>query len=498
MKSTKSDTNDKQAGILDTQPPGFSPGEALQIARDLYGLDGKVSPLDSERDQNFLLDTPSGDQFVLKIANSAMDPAILMMQVEALEHIAVVDPELPVPRVLYSRNSSSLERIQAIDGRSHYLHVLTYLPGLCPPGDQARRVLHRPMGTFLARLVLALRGFYHPAASYELLWDLKQAAVLKDYLHHVPDPEQRQLVVYFLDRFERFVLPEIPKLRFQIVHNDFAPNNIVVAPDDPGVIVGIIDFGDMIHSPLIADLAITIADMLPGQDEPLEVAEEIIAAYQEIVPLETLELTLLYDLIAIRLTLLNVIAAWRVHLYPENREYIAGYVDSVWVSLAEWRNFDPVKVTKRFFRICGFWESEDLAPRHKISKDTRSAMLERRTRLLGPCAYLFYERPLHIVRGEGVWLYDEAENRYLDVYNNVPHVGHCHPHVVKAIADQARTLNTSTRYLHDLILELAERITSRLPESLSVCMLVCTGTEANELAWRMAKLVSGNATSRLM
>jgi 4-aminobutyrate aminotransferase-like enzyme len=96
------------------------------------------------------------------------------------------------------------------------------------------------------------------------------------------------------------------------------------------------------------------------------------------------------------------------------------------------------------------------------------------------------------MRGEGVWLYDDEGHRYLDVYNNVPQVGHCHPHVVKAISHQARMLNTSTRYLHGLILELAERITSRLPEPLSVCMFVCTGTEANELAWRMAKLASGN------
>jgi 4-aminobutyrate aminotransferase-like enzyme len=96
------------------------------------------------------------------------------------------------------------------------------------------------------------------------------------------------------------------------------------------------------------------------------------------------------------------------------------------------------------------------------------------------------------VRGEGVWLYDDEGVRYLDVYNNVPHVGHCHPHVVKAISQQSRMLNISTRYLHGFILELAERITSRLPESLSVCTFVCTGTEANELAWRMAKLASGN------
>jgi 4-aminobutyrate aminotransferase-like enzyme/Ser/Thr protein kinase RdoA (MazF antagonist) len=486
------DGNHNQARILDTQPPFFSPEEALELARDLYGLDGTISSLNSERDQNFRIDTLSGDQFVIKIANSAMDPAVLMMQVEALAHIALVDPELPVPRVLNSRNESALERIRANDGRSHYVHVLTYMPGSYPPEDSTRCALFRPLGACLARLVLALRGFYHPAANYKLLWDLKQAALLRDYLHHVPDPENRQLASYFLDRFERVVLPEIPKLRSQIIHNDFAPHNMVVAEDDPGEIVGILDFGDMIHSPLVMDLATPIALMFHGQDEPLEIAEDIIAAYHDILPLEPLELSLLYDLIATRMTMLNVIGSWRVNLYPDNREYIAGYVDRVWDELAVWRNLDPAEVTKRYFRACGYWESEDLVPPKRVSKESRSAQLERRARLLGPCAYLFYENPLHIVRGEGVWLYDDEGDRYLDVYNNVPHVGHCHPHVVKAISNQTRMLNTSTRYLHDLILELAERLTNKLPEPLSVCTFVCSGTEANELAWRMAKLVSGN------
>ena len=491
---TMSDTNgnDNQAGILGTQPPCFTNGEVLEFARDLYGLNGTISPLDSERDQNFRIDTPSGDQFVIKIANSATDQAILMMQVEALAHIAMVDPELPVPRVLYSRNESALERIQANDGRSHVVQVLTYMPGRYPPDGSTSRTLLRPLGACLARLALALRGFYHPAANYELLWDLKQAAVLRDYLHHIPDPGHRQLADYFLDRFERLVLPEIPKLRSQVIHNDFAPNNLVVAEDDPGEIVGIIDFGDMIHTPLVMDMAAPIAYMFREQDDLLEIAVEIIAAYHEILPLEPLELSLMYDLIATRLTMLNVIAAWRGNLFPDKREYIAGYVDSVWVKLAAWRTLDPAEVTRRYFRACGFWESEDLVPPTRVSKETRSAQLERRARLLGSCAYLFYESPLHIVRGEGVWLYDDEGDRYLDVYNNVPHVGHCHPHVVKAISHQSRMLNTSTRYLHGLILELAERITSRLPEPLTVCMFVCTGTEANELAWRMAKLVSGN------
>jgi 4-aminobutyrate aminotransferase-like enzyme/Ser/Thr protein kinase RdoA (MazF antagonist) len=481
-----------QAEILFTQPPHISSGEISEFARELYGLDGIISLLESERDQNFRIDTSSGDSFVIKIANSAVDPAILMMQVEALAHIAIVDPELPVPKVIYSKNETALERIQAKDGLSHFVHILSYLPGSYPPEGPASRVLYRPLGACLARLTQALRGFYHPAARYELLWDLRQAILLRKYVDHIPDPDHRQLANYFLDRFESVVLPEIPKLRSQIIHNDFAPNNLVVAADDPGKIVGILDFGDMIHTPLVMDLAAPIAHLFRGEETTPDLAEDIVAAYHEILPLEPLELSLLYDLIATRLTMLNVIAAWRVKLFPENWEYIAGYVEQVWKALAVWRSLDPEEVNRRYFRACGYWEHEMLASSTIAPSENRAAILERRAQLLGPHAYLFYEEPLHLVRGEGVWLYDEEGERYLDVYNNVPHVGHCHPHVVNAIAKQTRLLNTSTRYIHGLILELAERITDKLPDALSVCTFVCTGTEANELAWRMAKLVSGH------
>ncbi len=121
------------------------------------------------------------------------------------------------------------------------------------------------------------------------------------------------------------------------------------------------------------------------------------------------------------------------------------------------------------------------------------SLLERRYRVLGRNSPLFYERPLHLVRGEGVWLWDEAGNRYLDAYNNVPHVGHCHPHVVEAMAKQAATLNTHTRYLHEGVVDYAERLTATFDPSLSMAMLVCTGSEANELALRISNVITGGA-----
>ena len=120
-----------------------------------------------------------------------------------------------------------------------------------------------------------------------------------------------------------------------------------------------------------------------------------------------------------------------------------------------------------------------------------SALIERRRALLGPAYRLFYEKPIHMVRGDGPWLFDSDGNRYLDAYNNVASVGHCHPHIVDAIARQAARLNTHTRYLGESILNYAERILATVPDALGNIMFTCTGSEANDLALRVARHCSG-------
>jgi 4-aminobutyrate aminotransferase-like enzyme len=126
--------------------------------------------------------------------------------------------------------------------------------------------------------------------------------------------------------------------------------------------------------------------------------------------------------------------------------------------------------------------------RSRVESD---ALLERRYRVLGRNSPLFYDKPLHLVRGEGVWLYDADGRRYLDAYNNVPHVGHCHPRVVAALKGQAAALNIHTRYLDENVVAYAERLTSLFDGELSMAMFCCTGSEANELALRIARDCSG-------
>ena len=118
-------------------------------------------------------------------------------------------------------------------------------------------------------------------------------------------------------------------------------------------------------------------------------------------------------------------------------------------------------------------------------------LMVRRESVLGSNVPTFYEVPLHLVRGQGVWVWDDKGQKYLDCYNNVPHVGHCHPHVVAAISEQAATLNIHTRYLHDGIIEFAERLTAKFQSQLDQVIMVCSGSEANDIALRMAQAMTG-------
>ena len=122
---------------------------------------------------------------------------------------------------------------------------------------------------------------------------------------------------------------------------------------------------------------------------------------------------------------------------------------------------------------------------------TTNELFARRERLLGVGTPIFYDQPVNIVRGEGVWLFDADGRRYVDMYNNVPCVGHCHPHVVEAMHKQASTLNVHSRYLHEGLLDYAERLTNLHADSLTSVVFTCTGTEASEVAMGMARVVTG-------
>jgi len=203
-------------------------------------------------------------------------------------------------------------------------------------------------------------------------------------------------------------------------------------------------------------------------------AMRFVDGYRSVTPLEPEELEVLPDLLSARLVTVAVLFGWRAARHPDN-DYLRGWESYLWPLLAYLESEGRTRFGARLRAIPTVADP--------------AALVERRAEAFGPAlSPLSYDRPLHLVRGEGVWLIDADGARFLDCYNNVPVVGHAHPRVSDAIARQSRLLNTNMRYLHDAAIELAERLVASMPPSsrLDTVLLVNSGSEANDTAWRLA------------
>jgi 4-aminobutyrate aminotransferase-like enzyme/Ser/Thr protein kinase RdoA (MazF antagonist) len=463
--------------------PAVTVEQAVDVARRVFGIEGSAKPLESERDRNFRISAMDGS-FTLKFANPAEGPGVLSMQAAALEHLARVAPELPVPRNNLTVHGAAVAEYE-VNGETLPVRMLTYLPGETLANGGSSPGLRRSIASTLGELGRALRGFFHPAAGRVLLWDLSHLERLRPRVADV-ESGQRDVIEHWLDRFERFVSPSLPRLRGQVIHNDFNPDNLLADPADPNRVGGIIDFGDMTHAPLIVDLAVAIAYQLHNNDDPADVFAEMVGSYHQALALESAELDVLPDLVAARLVQSLVIGAWRAKHHPDNVEYILSNSGTSWATLQRLSSLRIDNLVSAAQRAC-FMPTPASAPRTDLGR-----LLERRRTRLGEGMRLSYDVPLHAVAAEGVWLVDADDVRHLDAYNNVPHVGHSHPAVTAAIARQSAVLNTNTRYLVESVLEYADRLTSLLPDGLDVAVFANSGSEANDLAWRMARTVTGN------
>jgi 4-aminobutyrate aminotransferase-like enzyme len=497
IPQSKTGVGAKAETVLEAQAPAFSAREAEAIAQRDFGIQASAHPLDSERDQNFRLRAKNGSEWVLKIANPAENPALLDMQTQALLHIAQVDPSLGIPRVRATPDGALFHEIDGAEGRRFIVRVLSFLPGQLLDDATLHPALGRDVGAMAARLARALRGFFHPAARHELLWDLTQAPALRTRTHHIEEQGRRRVVEEVLDHFGAEVLPQLKMQRAQVIHNDVSCMNTLV---EGNRVTGVIDFGDLIHAPLVCDLAVPIAELIREHPDPIAAAAEITAGYHAVTALEDDELRLIFDLVSTRCAMEVAVANWRVCDHPENTDYIMAGNREAGAQLDQMREWGAERMYTALRRACATSVSIEVSDftRTPSNEDNMQSLIERRRQRLGPELELSYDKPVHVVRGEGVWLIDDTGRWLLDAYNNVPSVGHCHPTVVQALARQAATLNTNTRYLYKSVIEYADRLTATMPGELSVCMFVCSGSEANDLAWRLAKAHTGNAGGIVM
>ena len=459
--------------------------DAEHLADEHWGLDCQAKLLVGYEDLNFLLVTDAGDRWVLKISREGVDERSLDCQIQALKSLEESVVAHLVQRVRPAGDGRCLIPIETGEGGPRWVRVLSYLEGTPLANHRNRpRPFLEEIGRTLARLDLALGAFDHPGAHLDHGWRIERAHEVGRYAKHIPDPTRREMIEHHLDRFRSKVAPRLAGLDHGVIHNDANDYNLLVrdGADETPVLAGLIDFGDCLHTVTIAELAIAAAYLMLDRDDPLTTAAHLAAGYHSVRPITVIEQELLFDLIVARLCTSVTMSARGLDLEPDN-EYLQIAAQPIWRLLERMARIDPDEATRLIEDAC--------ASSSTPVRSTDEIVAIRRNHL-GRNLSISYSQPLKIVRGEGQYLFDDNGRRYLDLVNNVCHVGHCHPQVVAAARRQMAVLNTNTRYLHDNLAEYARRLTSTLPDPLEVCFFVNSGTEANDLALRLARAHTGS------
>jgi len=473
--------------------PSFSCEVVQKIVQDLYGIEGVLEPLPAEWDQNLRLDGGDAGTFVVKIANRASSTELLEFQNAVFNRLSERWSSGKSPSVVVSLSGDNISTISNSEGVPFRMRVLTYLPGrpLATVHPLCERTLDR-LGYALGDLDQCLFDFRHPAMDRDLRWDLRQTEWISSHTRRIPNVQRRGIVERLVLQHRARVIPVLPELSVSVIHNDANDENILLTPDSEGgwKVAGLLDFGDMLRTHTVNELAIACAYTILRMEDPVVVTARIVEGYHRVRPLTELEIQVLFPLICMRLCVSVTTSAIAAEEDPDN-EHRQVSDRLAWEMLEQLEPIDWRDAENRIRESCGL----DKRPKAQFGNRqwTFEELLNERRRRIGPSLSLSYKTPLEIVRGRGQFLFEPNERAYLDCVNNICHVGHNHPKVVAALARQAAILNTNTRYLHPYRVEYAERLAATFPEPLNVCYFVNSGSEANELAVRLGRNHTGRS-----
>ncbi len=341
--------------------PRFNEQDAVRIALELFDLEVSARQLPSERDQNFRLTAAGGKDYVLKLANATESREVLDFQNQAMIHLAgkrhlFAGSMAVVPDVLSTTTGEQMSTIKGADGVTHFVRLLTYLPGkplaLVKPHDAD---LLASLGRFFGTIDRALLDFDHPATHRDFHWDLSNAGrTIQIYLKHIKALENHHLVEGFLERFRAETEPQLDELRSGIIHNDANDYNVLVEPEGRwrNTVTGVIDFGDMVYTRIVNEIAIACAYAMLDKADPLAAAGRVTAGYHRAFPLTEQELAVLLDLICMRLCMSVCHCANQSRHEPDN-EYLRISEKPAWDLLNKLATIHPRLACCTFRDACG-------------------------------------------------------------------------------------------------------------------------------------------------
>lgn len=434
-----------------------------------FGLEVEdIFPLEGYDSENYGVVTAEG-KFVLKIY---ADEANLRELLEAENEILIaLSSSRPSRFQMPQKNADGNFLTEKEDG---FARLLSFIEGDFLAEVEHSTKLFYSLGKFLAEMDTKLESFRRPAVeARKFVWDLKFAHLSEKLLPFIEDPAERKLVEYFFLQHRERVEPFVEDLRFSVIHNDANDWNVLTSG---GKVVGLIDFGDMCYSPLINELAVAITYSVLEKEDPVGAALPIIEGYHKTLALEEKEIELLYWLIATRLCMSVCNSAKTKREKPDSK-YITISEKPAWRLLKKWVTINPVYAEDEFRKACGFAST---------LKNDSEADLTKRHKHTSKALSLQFETPIKMVGAAFQYMFDAAGKSYLDCYNNIPQVGHCHPRVVRAGQRAMARLNTNTRYLNDVYNAYSENLLQKFPDKLNKIFFVNSGSAASDLAIRLA------------
>jgi 4-aminobutyrate aminotransferase-like enzyme/Ser/Thr protein kinase RdoA (MazF antagonist) len=323
---------------------------AARILKENWGLEGHITELPSERDRNFRVQTEAGESYVLKVANHTEPESVLRLQHAALARMAARDRALLLPGLVAARDGSDLARLTLEGGTAHWMRLMTWVPGVPLALVRPRTPEQcQSLGALLGRMDAALANWDHDAAHRALKWDLARASWTLPHFSRIESLHRRSLAERFFQLYLEHAWPLWDHLPASIIHNDANDHNVLVA-EKPGYsrpVVAVIDFGDMVYTATVAELAIACAYAMLDSNDPLAAAAFVVRGYNASRPLNNDELHVLYPLICARLVVSAVNAALQRHASPENA-YLQVSEAPVWSLLERLEPVNPRFALYRF------------------------------------------------------------------------------------------------------------------------------------------------------
>jgi 4-aminobutyrate aminotransferase-like enzyme/Ser/Thr protein kinase RdoA (MazF antagonist) len=440
--------------------------EPVEI-KELDGYDNKNYKV-STADAVYIFKTYQFSREQLDLIKAEND---LLMYLKAVGQNGIPEP--------ISFTDNSYERVVTVKNNMLIIRMLSFLKGNFIGEATFTTELAASLGRFLAELDSKLINYTnYVLKSRQHDWDLQYALRNREYLSAIENTNNRSVVEYFFLQFEEIVVPALPSLRKSIIHNDANEWNLLT---EDNKISGIIDFGDVAYTPLINELAIAITYACYNKESSTEFALSLLKAYHDISPLQEQEINILYYLIAARLCVSVCNSARAKQVNPENT-YVTISEQYAWKFLHHLLTINPIGFENKVRAELGF----------EVNKpEPFNLLMATRLKHLSAIISVSYEHPLYVKKAAFQYMYDAYGNTILDAYNNIPHVGHSHPKVVRAGQRQLAKLNTNTRYIYNSLGRYAEKLLAKFPESLNKVFFVNSGSEASDLAIRIARKHTG-------